>query len=111
MTGDRSTQDTGADDADRQRRGDEPHGSNTRTDDIDSAHNGPGRRLGALDSLLETHDYPTTTSELIDAFGDREVQTQGGEESVAELLDPASGETFHTADEARHRILRLVRRR
>lgn len=69
-----------------------------------------GERLGDLDEALETHDYPTTTDDLVEAFGDYEVETRGGEESLEEVLAPTDNQTFESADDVRSRILGLIRR-
>jgi hypothetical protein len=43
---------------------------------------GPDERLGDLDDALENQDYPTTTDELVAAYGDYEVEAQGGTKSL-----------------------------
>ena len=67
-------------------------------------------RLGDLDEALETHDYPTTTNELVAAYGDYEIETQHGVDSLEEVLDPTEDQTFDSADDVRSRILGLIRR-
>ena len=70
----------------------------------------PGGRLGDLDEALETQDYPTTTNELVEAYGDYEIETQGGTESLEEVLDLTDDQTFVSADDVRSRILGLIHR-
>lgn len=70
----------------------------------------PGGRLGVLDEELETQEYPTTTDELIEAYGDYEIETQGGKESLEEALVPTENQTFDSADDVRSRILGLIHR-
>jgi len=48
----------------------------------------PGGRLGDLDEALETQNYPTTTDELVEAYGDYEIETQGGTESLEKSACP-----------------------
>lgn len=67
-------------------------------------------RLGRLDEALENHDYPTTTDELISAYGDYPIETRGGEESLAEVLPSTDDRTYGSADDVRRRILGLVHR-
>ncbi|WP_369684455.1 hypothetical protein [Haloarchaeobius sp. HME9146] len=70
----------------------------------------PGGRLGALDEALETHSYPTTTNELVEAYGDYEIETQGGSESLEDVLSRTENQTYDSADDVRSRVLGLVHR-
>jgi len=70
----------------------------------------PGGRLGDLDEVLETHDYPATTNELVEAYGDYEIETQGGTASLEEVLAPTDNQTYDSADDVRSRILGLIHR-
>ena len=67
-------------------------------------------RLGDLDEALETHDYPITTDELVAASGDYEIETQGGMESLEEVLASTDNQTYDSADDVRGRILGLIHR-
>ncbi|MGM0591142.1 MAG: DUF5789 family protein [Halobacteriota archaeon] len=69
-----------------------------------------GGRLGDLDEVLETQNYPITTDELVDAFGDYEIETQGGTRSLEEVLAPTDNQTYDSADDLRSRILGLIHR-
>ena len=69
-----------------------------------------GGRLGDLDEALETHDYPTTTDELVEAYADYEIETQGGTESLEEVLASTDNQTYDSADDVRGRILGLIHR-
>lgn len=81
-----------------------------RADEAEPIHDDPGERLGDLDDALETQDYPTTTEELIQAYGDREVETQGGVKPISDVLAPIDNETYESADEVRNRIQGLIHR-
>ncbi|WP_349292047.1 DUF5789 family protein [Halobacterium wangiae] len=70
----------------------------------------PGGRLNELDEALESQDYPTTTDELVEAYGDYEVETQHGTQSLEEVLASTDDQTYESADDARSRILGLVNR-
>lgn len=70
----------------------------------------PGGRLGDLDEALATQDYPITTDELVEAYGDYEIETQGGTESLEEVLAPTEDQTYDSADDVRSRILGLIHR-
>jgi hypothetical protein len=69
-----------------------------------------GGRLGDLDEALETQSYSTTTDELVDAFGDYEIETQGGTESLEDVLATTDNQTYDSADDVRRRVLGLIRR-
>ncbi|WP_083851139.1 DUF5789 family protein [Halogranum rubrum] len=70
----------------------------------------PDGRLGGLDEALEAHNYPTTTDELVEAYGDYEIETQGGTESLEKVLAPTDNQTYDSADDVRSRILGLIHR-
>ncbi|WP_224337861.1 DUF5789 family protein [Haloprofundus halobius] len=70
----------------------------------------PGGRLGDLDEVLEAQEYPTTTDELVEAYGDYEIETQGGTESLEEVLAKTDNQTYDSADDVRSRILGLIHR-
>jgi len=70
----------------------------------------PGGRLGDLDEALERQEFPTTTDELVDAYGDYAIESQGGEETLEEVLAPTDNQTFDSADDVRSRILGLIHR-
>ncbi|KAB1185318.1 MULTISPECIES: hypothetical protein [Haloferax] len=69
-----------------------------------------GGRLGGLDEVLESEDYPVTTDELVEAYGHYEIETQGGTESLEEVLAPTDNQTYDSADDVRSRILGLIHR-
>ena len=70
----------------------------------------PGGRLGDLDEALETQNYPTTTDELVEAYGNYEIETQGGTESLEKVLASTDNQTYDSADDVRSRILGLIHR-
>ena len=70
----------------------------------------PDRRLGELDKALETQEYPTTTNELVEVYGDYDLETQHGTNSLEEVLASTDDQTFDSADDVRSRILGLIHR-
>ncbi|MFC7046474.1 hypothetical protein ACFQH6_14635 [Halobacteriaceae archaeon GCM10025711] len=81
-----------------------------RTREARAMSGDPGGRLGGLDEALEAQDYPITTDELVEAYGDYEIETQGGTESLEEVLAPTENQTYDSADDVRSRILGLIHR-
>lgn len=99
-----------ADDEEQRQQERELEEARNRGDEPASVHDEVGERLGDLDEALDNQDYPTTTTELIEAHGDREVETQGGGKSIDEVLAPVDNERYESADDVRNRIQGLIRR-
>jgi hypothetical protein len=47
---------------------------------------------------------------LVEAYGDYEIETQGGTESLEEVLAPTENQTYDSADDVRSRLLGLIHR-
>ncbi|HET7323234.1 MAG TPA: hypothetical protein VFJ06_02760 [Halococcus sp.] len=110
MADNKKGRDEQADDQERRQRERELEEARDRADETEPPRDEPGETLGDLDEALENHDYPTTTDELIEAYGDREVESRGGSKSIDELLAPIDDETYDSPDEARNRIQMLLNR-
>lgn len=110
MADDKQGRDKQADDEERRQRERELEEARDRADEAEPIRDDPGEHLGDLDEALETHAYPTTTEELVEAHGDYELETQGGHRSLEEVLAPAETETYHSADDVRSRIQGLIHR-
>lgn len=75
-----------------------------------------GVEFGDLDAALRDHDYPTTTRDLIEAYGDHELDLPNGsrtvEEALAPLLDAEGGDaqpvSHDSARDARQTLLTMV---
>ena len=61
-----------------------------------------------IDALIDAHEYPATTAELIEAYGDSRIELQNGTETVADVLGRVDGETFESAEEARFAVYAAV---
>ncbi len=84
--------------------------ASTPEGEAEPINDGPEGRLGPLDGELEAHPFPATGSELIDALGGCEIETQEGTESLEEVLSTIDDQRYDSADDARSRILGLIRR-
>lgn len=51
-------------------------------------------RLQDTGELIDDHQYPATSDELIELYGDRVIELQNGEETVAEILGRLGPETY-----------------
>ena len=66
--------------------------------------------LGDLDEALETHEFPTTADELIEDFGEWEVESRRGWTSIEDVFARLDEETYDSPDEVRSHIQHLVHR-
>jgi len=66
------------------------------------------RCMADMDANLDAHSYPTTTSELIAAYGETELELQNGTETVGEALSRLGETTYENADAARTAVLSAV---
>lgn len=82
----------------------------TRADEAEPVSDDPSEQLGDLDEALENLDYPTTTDELVETYGDYKIETQGGEESLDEVLASTDNQTYDSANDVRSRLLGLIHR-
>lgn len=110
MADNKSGRDKQAADEERRQRERELEEARDRADEAEPVHDETGERLGNLDDALETHDYPMTTEELIETYGDYEVETQGGTRSIAEVFASIDNERYDSADDVQTRIQGLIRR-
>ncbi|SFS37818.1 DUF5789 family protein [Halostagnicola kamekurae] len=58
--------------------------------------------------MIDTHEYPATTEEMIEAYGDRTLELPNGSESVEEVLARLDSETFESAEEVRFAVYSAV---
>ena len=85
---------------------DEREASTTGSDD----NRQQGVELGELGDELESHDYPTTSTELVSEYGDYEIELPGGSQRLEEILGilDQNDEQFDGPEEARQAIYNLV---
>lgn len=67
-----------------------------------------GIELGDLNDDLEAHDYPASSGELTDEYGDRELDLPDGSESFAEVLEPVGDKEYESAEEVRQDVFNFV---
>ena len=66
-----------------------------------------GVEFGELTGRLDGHEYPATTGEIVDAYGEFEIEYAGGSETLAALLAPID-DTCDSAAEVRQAVLNAV---
>lgn len=110
MADDKQGRDDQADDEERRQRERELEEARNRGDEAEPIRDDPGEQLGDLDEALQNHEYPTTTEELVEAYGDYEIETQDGRKPLDEVLAPTDDQTYDSADDVRSRIQGLIHR-
>lgn len=66
--------------------------------------------MGRITGLFEDGAFPMTTEEVIEAFGDVEIQYPRRTESLEAILTTSGSETYHSPDEVELAVLNGVRR-
>lgn len=59
------------------------------------------RLFESVDEKIDAHSYPATSEELIDEFGDIQLQLPNGEETFGDALGRLGETTFEDAQDAR----------
>ena len=67
-----------------------------------------GVEFGPLAEQLTTHEYPATCTDLLDVYGDANLQLPNGAQPLRDVLDPLQGEQFDSPEEVRQAVLGLV---
>jgi hypothetical protein len=62
-------------------------------------------RLNRTGDLIDAHEFPATTEELTEAYGDRTIELPNGTARLGDVLERAGAETYTNADDARSAIL------
>ena len=58
--------------------------------------------------LLRQHDYPATTEQLAEAYGDYELELPHGTETIGDVLGRVESETFGSSSEAEELLYSAV---
>ncbi|MFB6130782.1 MAG: DUF2795 domain-containing protein [Salinigranum sp.] len=56
-------------------------------------------RLNGTGDAIDSHEYPATSEELIEAYGEHLIELQDGSESVADVLGRVGSETYQRPEE------------
>lgn len=67
-----------------------------------------GIEFGDLTDDLESESYPLSKGDLLDRYGDRELEHSGGTVTVEELLVEEGDREFENADEIHETMLNMV---
>lgn len=67
-----------------------------------------GIEFGDLTDDLEGESYPLSKAELLERYGDRDLEHSGGSVTLRELLVEEGDREFETADDVHETILNMV---
>ena len=67
-----------------------------------------GIDFGELENDLEDEEYPISKDELLEKYGDRELEHSSGETTVEEVIRPLGRDEFEGQDEVHQSILNMV---
>ena len=65
-------------------------------------------RLNRTDEVIDRHEYPATSEELIEAYGNHRIELQNGSESLAEVLGRVGPDTYDRPDDVREALFGAV---
>lgn len=90
----------------------EPEAETVETDEASGTGDSreQGIDIGPLADELENHSYPATTSEIVEEYGDYEIELPDGSRSLGDVLGGLEGEDeeYDSADEVRQMIYNMV---
>ena len=66
------------------------------------------RMLSGLDERIGAHSYPATTEEVIEEYGEIEIELPNGDEQLGDVLDRLGSETFESAKDVRMAAISAV---
>ena len=67
-----------------------------------------GIEFGDLTDDLESESYPLSRAEIVEEYGDRELEHSSGSVRLAELLEDLGDRQFQNADEVHETMLNMV---
>lgn len=67
-----------------------------------------GVEFGSLADDLKAESYPMKKTELLETYGDRELELQNGGETLREVLEPMGETTYESAEDVMQAIIGMV---
>lgn len=67
-----------------------------------------GIEFGDLQDDLESIEYPTSTDDLLERYGDRRLEHANGSVTLRDLLGEGPEETYGSADEVHQAVLNMA---
>ncbi|MDS0295426.1 DUF5789 family protein [Halogeometricum luteum] len=67
-----------------------------------------GVEFGSLDDDLADEEYPMSKADVLERYGDRELELEDGTQTLREVLEPLGETTFDSADDVRQSVVGMV---
>lgn len=67
-----------------------------------------GVEFGPLADDLQNEEYPLSNGDLLETYGDREIDLQDGGESLNEVLAPLEDRSYDDADDVMQTVIGMV---
>ena len=67
-----------------------------------------GVEFGDLTEDLESESYPMTMEQVLDKYGDRELEHSNGTVTLREVIQPEENREFEGADEVHQTVLNMI---
>lgn len=67
-----------------------------------------GVEFGDLTDDLESESYPMTKAEVLDEYGDRELEHANGSTTLRDVLQPVGDREFEGADDVHQTVLDMI---
>lgn len=67
-----------------------------------------GVELGSLAGELEAETFPLTRAELLDRYGDHEIDLAGGSTKLEDVLEPRQEREYEDVDSVRQTVFNMV---
>ena len=64
--------------------------------------------LNSTRDRIDRENYPMTTAEFVEKYGDHELELQNGSERIGEVLDRVAPETYRSSEDVRFTIYSAV---
>lgn len=65
-------------------------------------------RLNGTGEAIDAHEYPATSEELIDEYGEYEIEIHDDTETLSEVLGRLGADTYRDADDVREALFSAV---
>ncbi|WP_101295083.1 DUF5789 family protein [Halegenticoccus soli] len=62
-------------------------------------------RLNRTGDAFDGHEFPATSEELVEEYGDQLIELQNGEETFREVLERLGAQTYEGPDDVRNALL------
>ncbi|MFC7203194.1 DUF5789 family protein [Haloferax namakaokahaiae] len=87
---------------------DSPRGPTGTDEESEQDSREQGVDIGPLADVLEDHSYPTTTEEIVEQYGDYEIDLEDGTQTLREVFEGLEDQQFESKEDVRQMIYNMV---